>query len=57
VNRNIHISGKEGTLDFDREQSFSPCAKIDNSDFVALCRDNLRLDCDVRICIPNHFFD
>jgi len=57
MNRNIHMSGKEGTLDFCREQSFSPFARINNSDFVALCRDNLRLDCDVRVGISNRFFD
>jgi hypothetical protein len=57
MNRNIHISGKEGTLDFCREQSFSPCARINNSDFVTPCRDNLRLDCDVRVCTSNRFFD
>src|SRR6266496_5719847 len=48
MNRNIHISGNKGTLDFCREQSLSSRARINNSDFVALCRDNLRLDCDVR---------
>jgi hypothetical protein len=57
MNRNIHMSGKEGTLDFCCEQSFSSRARIDNSDFVAPCRDNLRLNCDVRMCTSNRFFD
>jgi hypothetical protein len=57
MNCNIHLSVNEGSLDFCCEKSFSSRARIDNSGFVSSCRDNLRLDCDARMCTSNRFFD
>ena len=57
MNRNIHFSGKKGSLDFCREQSFSSCARIDNSRSVAFCRDNFGLDCYIEMRVLNRFLD
>ena len=57
VHRNIHFSGKKGALDFCRKQSLSSCARIDNSGFVASCRNNFGLDRYARICASNRFLD
>jgi hypothetical protein len=57
MNRDIHVSGNKRSLDFGREQSFPPCARIDNVGFVALCSDNFGLDCYTRLRGSNRFLD
>ena len=56
MNRNIHVPGKKRALDFPRECSFSSCPRIDNSGFVALCRNNFGLDLCLRPYLLDCFF-
>ena len=57
MNRDIHVSGDQRSLDFCRKQSFSPCARIESPGFISLCDNNCGLDCHTRMRLSNRFLD
>jgi hypothetical protein len=50
---NVNVTGNKRSLNFCREQSFSACAQIEHSGFVALRRDDFCLN----LCLCPHRLD
>ena len=53
MNGDIYFVGKEGSLDFRREQSLSASLDINNFGVIAVRDDDFGFDRDVRVCASN----